>query len=264
MLKTLFAVTVIVLTCALLTAAPPTSVDLPIDARHEITRRGDHVQELGTIQAGPESVSAQALAPPEDDSDHWFITVVITKDTKYAKICDKLVGDFRTAQPLKPWVNVDEPMASWVHRKPGKTTLSGLPCRDHPTAEERVFRFEQSDLRQHSRLRWQPCHDERIDSKAYQGLCRIHGATRISGGASDVTGWSCSECTGRICRSIRDASDGTRSTPTAKRCCVALWDCRQTGSAARTEATELRADSQALPKGNSIVCTKPGRSQDHV
>lgn len=105
------------LICCSYTAAdsPVSSSDVPERAGHEIIRRGDHVQELGTIQAGPDAAIAGALAPPADDSDRWYLTVVRTDDAKFSADCDKLVEDFKTSKILRAWVNVVDPANSWGH-----------------------------------------------------------------------------------------------------------------------------------------------------
>lgn len=56
-------------------AQPPT--DVPRIAEDEIARRGNHVEQTGTIRSG---AAAAALAPPADDSEKWFLTLVVKND----------------------------------------------------------------------------------------------------------------------------------------------------------------------------------------
>lgn len=77
-----------------------TGVDVPPIAERETEKRGGMVQEVGTIQAGPDDAIADALAPPEDDSHRWFLTVVTKKGDK---LSDKLVYDFGNQKELRSW-----------------------------------------------------------------------------------------------------------------------------------------------------------------
>lgn len=86
--------------------------NVPEIATWEIQRRGNMVQDVGTVQAGPTDFIADALAVPEDDSHKWFITLV-TKEGD--KACDKLRYDFATSPVLRAWVNVDDPAKSPSH-----------------------------------------------------------------------------------------------------------------------------------------------------
>lgn len=88
-----------------------TESDVPEIATREIGMRGSMVQEIGTIQADEIDVIADALAPPEDDSHKWFITVVVDG----GKASEKLKLDVIQEPSFKAWVNVDEPMKSSVH-----------------------------------------------------------------------------------------------------------------------------------------------------
>lgn len=96
------------------TVSAPPQVD-----KEEVTRRGNMVQPMGTIEQGPVDIIADSLSPPENDSDKWFIFVV-TKDgdaksellkqhTLKAKLTDG------TDNPLQAWVKPNEPAKSYAH-----------------------------------------------------------------------------------------------------------------------------------------------------
>lgn len=87
-------------------------IDVPELAIWESIRRGPMVQELGTIAAGEIDIIADALAPPEDDSHKWFITLV-TQDK--CQPCEALKAAFIQKEPLKAWVNVDDVAKSSTH-----------------------------------------------------------------------------------------------------------------------------------------------------
>lgn len=86
--------------------------DVPEIAEWEIQRRGNMVQETGTIRASDVDIIADALAVPEDDSHKWFINVVTTDGCKY---CDKLKYDIINSDVFRAWINVDEPTKSTCH-----------------------------------------------------------------------------------------------------------------------------------------------------
>lgn len=88
------------------------TIDVPEIAEKEIGRRGNMVQEIGTIKASETDVIADALAPPADDSDKWFVCVV-TMDA--CKPCEHLKHDFETNPILKSWVDVKDPAKSPCH-----------------------------------------------------------------------------------------------------------------------------------------------------
>lgn len=95
------------------TAKPkPPDASPPQVLKEEIERRGNMVQEIGVIKAGPIDVIAEALAPPADDSDKWYLTVVTTKGDPASA---RLVNDFLTTEPLQAWANVGEPEKSYSH-----------------------------------------------------------------------------------------------------------------------------------------------------
>ncbi len=80
--------------------------------KEETIRRGDMVQEIGTTQEGPFDLIADALAPPEDDSHKWYITLVTMPD---CKPCEALKADFMRSDPLRAWANPQELEESWSH-----------------------------------------------------------------------------------------------------------------------------------------------------
>lgn len=86
--------------------------DVPELAIWESLRRGAMVQELGTTTAGEIDIIADALAPPEDDSHKWFVTLV-TQDK--CESCELLKAAFIKKEELRAWVNVDEPAKSTTH-----------------------------------------------------------------------------------------------------------------------------------------------------
>jgi hypothetical protein len=93
---------------------PAAQPDVPETATLEILRRGHAVEELGTFQAGPEADVHAINAPPEDDSDRWFFTLLVTDDPKFAEACDRIRQDIN-ALKLKGYVLPDKPKESWSH-----------------------------------------------------------------------------------------------------------------------------------------------------
>ncbi len=87
--------------------------DIPQDAKWEILRMGDRVQEVGTGHGGIEQLFAAAVAaPPEDDSYKWYISVVTRPG---CTACSKLLTDFRRSDALKCFANPDDFTTSWSH-----------------------------------------------------------------------------------------------------------------------------------------------------
>lgn len=114
----------------------PTGVDVPPIAERETERRGNMVQEIGTIQAGVDDAIADALAVPEDDSHRWFLTVVTKKGDR---LSDKLVYDFGNQKELRSWAEDshyhvreigDETQRDWLTESLKAKIMSsgGLPC----------------------------------------------------------------------------------------------------------------------------------------
>lgn len=82
--------------------------------KEEIVRRGNMVQELGTQQEGPNDLIADAIAPPEDDSHKWYITLVTIGDGT-CKPCEAIKSDFIKTDELRAWANLTDPDKSWSH-----------------------------------------------------------------------------------------------------------------------------------------------------
>lgn len=83
--------------------------DVPAIAQDEIARRGNHVEQTGTIRSG---MIAAALAPPADDSAKWFLTLVIRPgDPASEKMRSIIAND----PAMRPWVDTREPLKSTLH-----------------------------------------------------------------------------------------------------------------------------------------------------
>ena len=95
----------------------PQKKDVPETAVLEAARRGEHVEELGSFQAGPEAAAVQAMAPPDDDSDKWWVTVVTAgaASSDKAKAASKLLIDDIHQLKFREWVKPDDPANSWAH-----------------------------------------------------------------------------------------------------------------------------------------------------
>ncbi len=111
-----------ILSCALLCSAvyadpPSTTKDVPSVANEEINRRGHDVEELGTIQDGPDAGVRRAMAPPADDSDKWFINFVGagSTSTDQEKAATKLLLDDIKALKFSQYVKPDDSANSWGH-----------------------------------------------------------------------------------------------------------------------------------------------------
>lgn len=78
----------------------------------EVLRRGDHVSRAGR---GPMSDDdrriGDAVAPPRDDSDKWFVTVIVDD----GKESQALLYDLKHSPRLRAWALIDEPKDSWSH-----------------------------------------------------------------------------------------------------------------------------------------------------
>lgn len=91
--------------------------DVPTVAVEEMKRRGSDVEELGTIQAGPDAGMRRAMAPPTDDSDKWFVNFVGagSTSTDQEKAATKLLLDDIKALKFSQYVKPDDPANSWAH-----------------------------------------------------------------------------------------------------------------------------------------------------
>lgn len=112
---------ILIILCIILTgyslfgADPVLISDVPEAGVQETLRRGNHAEELGTAQAGQDGLAMSALAPPADDSDRWYLTVVTTKDPRYQKQCELLLRDFDASHALRAWADTTNPKSSWSH-----------------------------------------------------------------------------------------------------------------------------------------------------
>jgi hypothetical protein len=78
-------------------------------AAHEIERRGNHVEQTGTVRA---NLIGDAFAPPKDDSDKWFLTL-ISKDRD--KTSADLAAMIANSPHLRCWVNTADSQKSTMH-----------------------------------------------------------------------------------------------------------------------------------------------------
>lgn len=94
-------------------AAPPSiPKNVPDAARHEVERRGNLVQSVGTPQAGDNDYIADAFSIPEDDTHKWYLTLVTMEG---CKACEKLKYDIATSKVFQSWVHVDDEVSSPMH-----------------------------------------------------------------------------------------------------------------------------------------------------
>jgi thioredoxin-related protein len=101
----------ICLACATACAANDTGISPEV--RHEVERRGQLVQYVGRgYQAGTDSLLCEAMAPPTDDSNKWFFSVISSRN---CESCRKLKRDLRTSDEVKPWLDVNNHRDSHVH-----------------------------------------------------------------------------------------------------------------------------------------------------
>lgn len=117
MLRFLLAFTVAVFACL-----PPLWADDPLPAASkdqvdwsEVARWGDRVviSGEGARQDVGEMLFTMAMAPPEDDSDMWYITVWGMKD---CPACKSLLKAFETDNALTPFVAVPPgKKKAWAH-----------------------------------------------------------------------------------------------------------------------------------------------------
>lgn len=108
-MKTIF-VFLLSIACVSIESHAQTAKDVPDVAKHEVARRGNHVEETGSVQSA--SSVAAALAPPADDSDKWFLTLVIKPGDIES---DKMRDVIARSPEMQAWVNVDNPKTSQTH-----------------------------------------------------------------------------------------------------------------------------------------------------
>jgi len=95
---------------------PPTEKNVTPSAKGMIGRMGDSINRVGSIQAGPAAVAAQALmGVPENDAGKFHIIVLTSSDPRASVACDKLLNDINTDPKFADWINRDEPAKSWSH-----------------------------------------------------------------------------------------------------------------------------------------------------
>lgn len=103
-----------VMCCAVLSAQQPNGLD--DRAIEETARRGSDVEPLGVIQAGPDVAVRKAFAPPADDSDKWWVNVIVAgaNATDKEKAASKLLIDDIHALKFKCYVKPEDPASSWA------------------------------------------------------------------------------------------------------------------------------------------------------
>lgn len=114
MKRSLLACSIVLTLCCLLAGSLlAQGKDVPDAAQREIARRGSFVERVGSgLGDDTQSAISEALKPPADDSQKWFISVVTTRRCKY---CDNLKRDFASSTHLKPYVDVEDHTQSWAH-----------------------------------------------------------------------------------------------------------------------------------------------------
>lgn len=125
--------------CPVLCAAfESPAVDVPPVAQHEIARRGNHVEQTGTIRSG---LMAAALSPPADDSAKWFLTLVYRPGEEAS---ERMRTSVELSVAMRPWVDAHDPAKSsmhyqlrsvddatqsdWLANLRPKLAADGLPC----------------------------------------------------------------------------------------------------------------------------------------
>lgn len=83
--------------------------NVPDVASFEMARRGNHVENTGTIRSG---LRAEALSPPADDSAKWFLTLIVQANDADSAVMQKTIAH---DPALAAWVNVSEPVKSQTH-----------------------------------------------------------------------------------------------------------------------------------------------------
>ncbi len=109
------AMCIALLACTSLYAQHPNG--LPERATEETERRGPDVEELGTIQAGPDAGVRRAMAPPADDSDKWWVNFIGAgaNATDQEKAATKLLLDDIKGLKFKEYVKPEDSANSWSH-----------------------------------------------------------------------------------------------------------------------------------------------------
>ena len=87
--------------CLLAVAAEAQQKGVASDAKFEVHRRGNHVEEVGTVKAGPPV--AAAFSPPADDSHKWHATLIYKKGDKASEAMAEVI---EKSPAMHPWINV--------------------------------------------------------------------------------------------------------------------------------------------------------------
>lgn len=93
---------------------------LPNKTAMEIARRGNMVELTGTIRS---DLIASAFAPPEDDSDKWFVTLVTKPNDADSQSLKHAIED---SKEMAPWVNASDPLLSATHYQVRPYDLKGI------------------------------------------------------------------------------------------------------------------------------------------
>ncbi len=80
-------------------------VDVPDTARMEVARRGAMVEVIDqNVHDEGIAAAAEALAVPADDSNKWFLTVIVGPN---CAPCERLKKDLETSPVLEKWVKLE-------------------------------------------------------------------------------------------------------------------------------------------------------------
>lgn len=80
-------------------------VDVPDTARMEVARRGAMVEVVDqNVHDEGIAATAEALAVPADDSNKWFLTVIVGPN---CAPCERLKKDLETSPELEKWVKLE-------------------------------------------------------------------------------------------------------------------------------------------------------------
>jgi hypothetical protein len=115
-----YAMLLPVLFCSIAIGQTPHNV--PDVAKYEIERRGNMVELTGTVRSG---LMAAALAPPEDDSAKWFLTIVYKPGDPDSQ---QVLTMLETSPEAKAWVDVHSSSASVTHYQ--KRSVDDITQRD--------------------------------------------------------------------------------------------------------------------------------------
>jgi hypothetical protein len=87
---------------------------LPTEAQQEICRRGASCERVNGYQAANplEQAFYEAMQPPSDDSDKWFITIYSSPN---CPACEAMKDAFASDPVLKSWGDKDNPKDSATH-----------------------------------------------------------------------------------------------------------------------------------------------------